>query len=58
MTLYAFRNPRVAFPALEAGAVCSGGMFSRIRAFAAVVCSGRVVSLMIARLLEYPKSLN
>ena len=24
MTLYAFRNPHVAFPALEAGVVCSG----------------------------------
>ena len=24
MTLYAFRNPRAAFPALEAGGVCSG----------------------------------
>ena len=24
MTLYAFRKPRVAFPALEVGVVCSG----------------------------------
>ena len=28
----------------------------RTRAFAGGVCSGRVVSLMIAHLLEYPKS--
>ena len=50
MTLYALGNPHVAFPALKAGSVCSGGS-----PFAASVRLGMIVSPMIAGLFDYPK---
>ena len=58
LSFRALGYPRVAFLAPVASIILSGRAVSENRAFEAVVCSGRVVSLMIARSLEYLKSLN